>query len=385
MGEVMLAEEAFAGQFFSKEAFTRANGEFLKLVPQYMIQAGARIKHDKLHMFNDLFNSLQDHKRRVHDTNIARKNVFLRAIGGDTMFIGNEIGEIWLQTRLALAMAMDRKVLDPTGKESNLYDVLEEKNGRLVIPDGVKNIDGTDFTRTDFIKHIGKQNEVNNKMNGIYNEFDRSSFQKSAFGRLMLMYRKYIVPGWNRRWGGNKHNFITDTTQEGFYLTFINYFFGKNGVLTGKEKLAFAKSFKNLKDYEKANMFRAITGGVITACLSVLATCLAELGKDDDDDWYLSMLAYQSNRVLNELRFFYHPGSFLTIANSPFAGLDALEKISSLVDAVVSPSRWDEELQSGRYKGWTRLEKAGLELAGPLKTIRDIAYPEEKLKFFNKN
>ena len=51
----------------------------------------------------------------------------------------------------------------------------------------------------------------------------------------------------------------------------------------------------------------------------------------------------------------------------------------------MNPFKWGEEIERGKYEGFTRLEK-GLVRTIPLAdTLYGLKFPEEKLKFYNLN
>ena len=115
---------------------------------------------------------------------------------------------------------------------------------------------------------------------------------------------------------------------------------------------------------------------------AILASIITNLGWDNDDDWYLNMLAYQSNRLVTELSFFMWPSQTLQILQSPAAGFDQLGKVSNLAGMLIKPWTWGETVQSGKYKGYTRIARTGIEIVPMYTTISDIFTPEDKLVFF---
>ena len=78
----------------------------------------------------------------------------------------NHMGEHQMQSRMALGMAFNKKVL-LDGKKVDFYDVLEVENNRLKVRDGVKNLDGSDFTDADKNQFILKMQFINQRLHGI--------------------------------------------------------------------------------------------------------------------------------------------------------------------------------------------------------------------------
>jgi hypothetical protein len=74
----------------------------------------------------------------------------------DLWYTNKKPGEKWTEPKMIF-----------NGYVGSVRVFIQLKNGRLVIPDGVKNIDGTDFTRTDFIKRkLALNHKTGLKKNG---------------------------------------------------------------------------------------------------------------------------------------------------------------------------------------------------------------------------
>ena len=56
---------------------------------------------------------------------------------------------------------------------------------------------------------------INKYLNGVYNDFDKGTMQKYSVGRLALMYRKHVVPGYKRRFKRIKRFCSTIKQQDG--------------------------------------------------------------------------------------------------------------------------------------------------------------------------
>ena len=64
---------------------------------------------------------------------------------------------------------------------------------------------------------------ISQKLNGIYNNTDKSAIQKYAVGRLMLLFRRWIRPMMNKRFRKEKYNYDVGQEEEGYYLTAFNF------------------------------------------------------------------------------------------------------------------------------------------------------------------
>jgi hypothetical protein len=51
-----------------------------------------------------------------------------------------------------------------------------------------------------------------------------NAFQTTAQGRLAMMFRKWIVPSFNRRFQGENYSFDLDDVEQGYYNSTYNFF-----------------------------------------------------------------------------------------------------------------------------------------------------------------
>ena len=94
-------------------------------------------------------------------------------------------------------------------------------------------------------------------------------------------------------------------------------------------------------------------------CWAVLN--LAPWGDDKKRPWLAKYLEYMANREFHELGMLTPS---LTMVNEisktvrePFSCMSTMKNITALVNSIVTPADWTDELQSGPYKGSSTLEK----------------------------
>jgi hypothetical protein len=237
-----------------------------------------------------------------------------------------------------------------------------------------------------------KTNALNKSFHGIYNKIDRSYFQQKSVGRAALMFRKFIRPGWNRRWRSKYYNYELDDVTEGYYQT-MRRFLTVLGRDLAQGQLAITTHWNELTDQERANMMRALAEvGYMTAfALMSQVLIFAADGVDDDDPegWALNMAAYQVRRTLGELRFYipvpgFGSSDFLRILQSPAAAVQNIQQLNNTLNYVFNPFTWGETMERGQYEGWPKVARYGVDLVPMNRTIRGIMTPEDKLKYFTK-
>lgn len=400
-GTVMMRIESFSGEFFSEKDTLNADRNYSKELPKFLSEIGNRVKTSKLALWGELFNVMQDYETNVRETNFDRKTWFSRMFGTSALFMISNAGEHWMQYRTSLALANNYKMRDPNGNLVSLWDAMEvvyiDQNNKslgakLEIKEGYTKEDGTQFTNEDIKKFSRKASAINQRMHGIYNKLDRSSIQRLAIGRLGMLYRKWIRPSFNRRFGSASYNFDLQAWTEGYYNTT-----GKFLTRLGKElirgQLTLASNWNNLTGTEKSNIKRAITEVSHLLATMAVISIIENSDEDDDNIWLTKMIEYQSRRLFTELGAMV-PGpqileEGLRILKSPAAGINTIESALDLVD-LLNPNSWevfggeDAIIQTGKYKGKSKGMR--IILNSPLipmnKTIYKGLHPEESIPFF---
>ncbi len=386
-GSIMTRQEAFTNEYYSNKDLAWADKTYTRNTAGILDDVGKRLPTNKLSLFIQKMNVLQDFEQDIREVDAERKTKLGQVANTSALFFINKAGEHWMQTRSALAIANTVKVQTKEGKTINLFDAFEQKGNRLVLMDELsivsdgktfKTLDnGKPFTEKELIRVINKQNFVNKRLHGIYNKVDKSSIQQFALGRLAIMFRKFMKPGFNRRFEKLQYNYEGETYTEGYYNTTYRFMVQLFKDIKNQQYKAGAR-WNLLNDFEKRNIYRSATEVAYIIAVASLVAVVTNLKGDDEDDWALSMLAYQANRLYTELRFYSSPSEALKILKSPAAAINQWQKIS---DFMVFWN-WNEEITVGKYKGYTQFEKNLIEIAPLSATIKKFVEPEEQLKYF---
>jgi hypothetical protein len=400
LGNSLIRQESFANQHVGIDDVMYADKVYWdpkEGVPDLMQDIGKLRTENKLRLFIERFDLLQDHDNRMSQVN-ADRGRFGRMFTLSALFFINHMGEHQMQSRLGVALAHKLKVLNDKGEQIPLYEAFDVEDHKLKLKDGIKNLDGSDFTNEDITAFSIRAAAINQSLHGIYNSADKAIYQRYAIGRIVGLYRKWMMPGINRRWKGRYHNWSMETDVEGFYRTaskFIYQLFKE--LREGQFTMASAKDhYSKLHDFEKANLARAL-GEVAMMMIALVAGILLERLADsiDDDDevaaWGANMSAYQANRYFTEMAF-YLPvlGTLeqLKIINSPAAAVNQISHIMS-IGKIIDPTGWlidDEDLfpryERGRHKGDLKAYIWARDMFPVVSTVEDWFYPEDRLKYF---
>lgn len=399
-GKVMMRIESMSGEFFKERNTINADRIYGKEMPSFLSQLGDRVKTNKLYLWDELFNVMQEYETEIREVNFDRKTWFSRMFGTSSLFFMNNAGEHWMQNRTSLALADAYKMKSPDGKIVSLWDAMEvvyldssnkKLGAKLQLKQGYTKADGTEFTQNDIIKFSRKSAAINQRMHGIYNKADRSAVQRLAIGRLGIMFRKWIKPSLNRRFKSATYNYDLEAWTEGYYLTTGRFM---NALFQDLKKAQFdiASKWNEMTPTEQANVKRALTE--VAHFLAVAAAIgLIEWSDDSDRPWLVKMVEYQLRRLYTELGSLTPTPAMvsegLRILKSPAAGVNTVEKTLNLID-LMNPMNYetfngeDAILQSGPYKGKSKAQQGLLKspLAPMYNTVMRAIYIEDQIPFF---
>lgn len=364
--------EAAAREHFSAKELLAADGEYGKLLPEFLTELPNRVKQSKLALFDELFDVKQDVKDRMH--NVQMKSIFRRFFGTNWLFIQQGAGDHWIYNRTAIAMAKHTKV-KVDGKTMPLWDALEivtDKNGykMMKVKDDAILLDekGNEVGNFDIGAFSRKVAHVNHTLVGIYNDDDQNAANQVIIGRLAQQMRKWIIPQMMRRFQSKRMIVDLGKEEEGYYRTF-----GRLAKDLWKSGFKVASEWDKLSDTDKANVRRAFTEILQTYGLWILITCLGSGIKDPDRSWAAKFAEYMLHRETHELGFLTPGPMMLTegykTITSPLVSLSAANSIAQAMLTTMWPGNWfpddDELIKSGRYEGHSHIYKRWAELPLP--------------------
>lgn len=417
-GTAMMRIESISGQFLNLKDTTKADAIFTKEMPAYLGDVGSPIKSSKLALFDELFNVMQEFESDTLDARYTRSRA-RNLCSSNALYLINNAGELWMQNRTALALANAYKLKTAEGNQISLWDALEvDRSGevpKLKVKDGVTKEDGTKFDDSDIIAFTNRAKGINQRMHGIYNYEDRNAFQATAIGKMCLMFRKWIRPNLQLKYGKMRYNYDLQDWEEGYWRTFGNFMLQSWHDLKAGQ-LHIMAQWNRMTPIEKANIRRWFME-MAQYLLAIGAFALLNgLATDDDDTdfentWAFQQLRYQARRLQTELGATqFGPQMFregLTILKSPAAGINTLESglntlrlvnplaVGEAVGHTISGNEWDENtrniygkrMQSGKFKGRTKAHKIFMEspFVPIWKTIYRGTHPKESLPFFTQN
>ena len=314
-----------------------------------------------------------------------RKTKFGQLMHLDTLFFTSHVGEHLMQNRFALAMLDNIRAYDKNGKDiGSILDMVQtDSKGQITFKSEMdleksKWTDGTKGTRNYQLEFKMKTRGVLSRIHGEYSKLGRVAIERMAVGRMAYMFRKFVVPGFRRRWGREQYIERLGQYVEGNYITTGKFLGNVGGHIFGKIEehseysflqrlMSNLQSFKmslmseewaSLDDHERANIVRTISevGFLVLAIIMAnIAMNMRGESDDPDEERFWSFIAYQAFRLQNELLFFTPKlDSAMSILRSPAASISVIENIIKLSGQIFHPMAIYE---SGAWKGRPKIFK----------------------------
>lgn len=358
VGKMQIWIESLGGEYFNVKNALVSKKNYYKDLPEYLAELNSVQKTNKMALLIDKFDALEEFYNSLQHEGYY-KGAISRIIGKTNLFMLNNMGEHYLHTRTMLAM-LDAYKVKLDGKEISLYDAMEvvEKDGEysIEIKEGVTKLNGEPITEVDIDNLKMKIGKVNQSLNGAFNDADKGAIHRYALGRMAMQFRQWMPAHYSRRFASPYYDAELDQYREGYYRT-LGRFSLELLKDIARAKFQFAINSKNLSEHEKANLKKALSEIAMFLMLSGIIMMMGP-AKDRKGVWYERMILYQLKRMQLEtgastpvnLGFFKN---IFTILKSP---APSIQSFNNLLDILAF---WNifNEIESGRYKGWSEYER----------------------------
>ena len=332
-GNIQLIIEANSGQFISKSDVAVGKGYYFSSVPSLLADFGNSIPKSLLGQMIEFYDAIQGEFVDQYGKKVTA-SAAAKLFSTDTMFFNMHLGEHEIQVPTMLALMNATNVIDKkTGKTMTL---LEAHNIYGAYGVG-ENTNFTEKKRQDFQNRL---HALNKRMHGVYNEFDKGTMQRYNVGRLAVMYRKHLVPGYKRRFKSMTMDHELGTFTEGYYNTFWRLFL--KDLVTFKWNMI--EGWSTYTPFQKAQMKRAIAEATMILTTTALAGILISMGDDDEewkDNYAYNFALYEMIRMRSETAAYISPKDAYKVVKSPSAMTSTLERAIRFTDQFFFT--WDPE------------------------------------------
>lgn len=419
VGKIQQWIEAAGGEYFGFKDYAKACLQYEELIAGCVAEMNSQVKKNKLSLLIKMFDPMGDYYTSLRDPHYSG-HWASKMLGNSTLaYIGMNAGEHLLRCQTMLAMLNATKLIDTknNNKEISLYDALQpvtdpetgittlelqeglvferelidntgglkkdekgrlysdnknygkalrDENGKII----TEQVELKDKEKRDFLFRTKRAiKKVNDSLNGAFDTIDKGAAHRTAIKRLVMQYRQWMPAHYMRRFARAHYDLDLQRWREGYYTTVFKVMndMGKDLMHL---KLSFLTTYKNLSAHEKANLRRAFTEIDIFFALMWLCK-LGGRVKDRDRSWLDKMALYQIHRMYLEvgasspINPFGFVDNILTILQTPSASIDTLEKFQKLLNL------WNsfDEIQTGRYQGWTELGRNAYEMIPLVKQV----------------
>ena len=393
-----LLQEAVAGQFVTKSDLAWATQKYWG-EGAALSDVGNFAPDTKLGKALEMFDALTEFTDREGNKLVGSK--LRKALDSGNLMVLQQAVEHELASKRMLALMKnlegklkdkDGNVIMKDGKPANLYDMLEvDKKGFMSVNKEVAN-----FKKSDFIHLLRGLGRRTNQVKG---KFDSPILGKSWYGKLLGLFRSWVVPGIRRRYGHGGFTGSTIHTDEemgavtqGMYISFFNLL--SESVVGGiKSPLGV---YDNMSSMEQQNVKRTMVE--LSSLIAAMALVAALSNLDDDEETYLSnFMLYQAKRFQTEiLQWTPIVGTkeAFRILKSPSATLRPIEQAGSLIENIgnelmhgigipVADKTIFYQRNTGRFKkGDRKIRKDFEDLMPVLRGLRTTQTPKEKYQWF---
>jgi hypothetical protein len=330
-GNIQLIIEASSGEFFSVKNLHTGKKEFAKVVPDLFADFGKSSPKSWVGQLIEEFDPMQGEYKDQYGKNVSQSAV-IKLMRTDTLFFNQHWGEYEIQVSSMFALMAATKTIDKaTGEEITVLEAYKKYGAEDIYTK-------TDFTSKQRFDLQNKLHALSKRLHGVYNNFDKGTVQRFSLGRLGLMYKKHLVPGYKRRFKKASMDQELGSPVEGYYRTF------NATMLKDIRKMKFnvAKNWATYSDFEKAQITRTLTELSIIITLAGLAAILvyAFSGDDDDDEavrksYAYNFAMYELIRMRSETASYIWIGDTMRIIKSPLVITGTIEKTLRLANQLL--------------------------------------------------
>ena len=408
VGNVMNMIEGAGGQFYSRKDYAKAKKDYYsKHLIGIVKDAAAQFSTNPINLWMESYDVIQDFDEfgKPLDSSLRMHRYASKA----SFFLQNA-GEHMVQTELALAMGNSHRIVDGKIMNFNEWVMSEDKPNTksskeefkkfTAVSDAITVKDGKTWTtekvsQKEMIEFAERIKGVYQRLHGNYAKKDQAGVHKYALGRLVMLFRKWLKPGWDRRFASDTFNNreafnqrLGDNIAGNYLITwrFMQQYIADMKTEGVKWSLA-ADNYNALPEWRKAGMRRTLSEAAFIASTMVLITLIGKLEGDDEDDWMKSMLVYQAHRLKSELSFYVSIGSAKEVLRSPSASLNTVESITNALAASLGPVfSYDDFMkydvyERGQHKGKTKASVKLWKLVPYSNQIQKALNPYETGKF----
>jgi hypothetical protein len=380
-GNFMNLQEAVGGRYMDKKSLLFAHGEYNKNIPHILADIDKVVK-SKITQLAIAYDAIQGEYRdelgKKVTSALARK-LFTKS----SFFVLNHAGEHQIQLTGMIAMMKHQPVTLADGTKTNLYDAhVADANGHYSLrKDAI-------WSNKDNINFISQMHSVNRAQHGNYSEQHKAAIQRRWWGKLAIIYKKYVWEGFRNRFSNERASFGRGDLTQGYYNNFVNRFTQDLKNFNYNFLKATANQWRRTgwSDIEKYHANKTITDMATLVTLMGFAGALQGGGGIKKDDTAKQALLLGLNKLNNDVagysfQFFQEAKQAYT--NPSAAGRTVKNTLDFLSQLLYDPHAIYTNSGYGYNQGDSKLGKRFEKLLPVLPNILRSMTPAEQNQYFS--
>ena len=232
------------------------------------------------------------------------------------------------------------------------------------------------------------------ELHGQYTNDIQAHAQRYMLGKMGFFLRKWMIPGYLRRFKGIQNSFKPSDAElkesdefysadqknhmEGYYISTVR-FISKLVSDTREDGINISKSWKELTPKQQAGIRKTMMDVALMTAVTIAYGIMEGDGDIDDEDIFL---AYLLRRQMSELTTFANPVEAFKIAQTPTAAVGNLKQIFKTMN-YMTPWSWGDRYKVGPYKGDLKLYHKSKRLLPRFKNNEDFKQSLDFLRTMN--
>jgi hypothetical protein len=323
-GNIQVLIESNSGEYFNKKNLRKGKAYYYKSIPSFLSDFESFVPKSLPSQLIEKYDAIQGTFKNEYGEDISG-SMARKLFKTSTLFFNQNLAEHEIQVSTLFAVLDANTVVDNETKQNITLLEAYQKYGI----DGVeKNTDFTDEKRKEIQNNL---HAIAKRLHGVYNDFDKGTAQRYSLGRLAIMYRKHLIPGYKRRFKSLSGDQELGGITEGYYRTFWNTFVRDLRDM----QFNITKNWENYTDFEKAQIKRTTAEAALILTISSIVIVLKGLRDDDDDlkkNYVFNFMLYQASRMRSETSAYISPIDAYRVVKSPSAMTSTLDRTIRFTD-----------------------------------------------------
>ena len=420
IGQALNFIESLGREFYTTSDWRSSHAELWSPTTMSALVADStkRFKDHKISLFMDQYDIMR-HFSEFGDR-LKGSRLWKRIMSSGAAFFMYTFGEFSIAANLAIAMSKHHRIVD--GRILSFKDWAVENNKDFSkqsqkqfeerYPDLWSSLQKTKDNKIEskvklntdeMFQYIERVKGMFERLHGNYRRIDQSALNRHLIGRLMMMFRKWMRPAWNRRFArmyygedkdGNKiqrYNYQLRTEEGGTYRVAAEFL---SSLMSDWKHMgrSWSSTMNQMPQWKKAALRKVLGDIGFIVGTSVIIQALGYLGGDDEDKeglgpWFNGMATFQAHRLRTEFLMFIPPlvlTEGFKIVRSPAASLSAMQRMLGLVWQIASPWDWAERYETGKDAGKLKIWEKFKDILPIVNQVERVPHVWESVNWMKK-